>query len=402
MAKPQKNEFSPFIPLQPDLNLDLIREEISRHNKISDAKLGVVALPEYHRYSLTRNGVVVQSALTADDIRKAICLLTNIAEMDNRGKSMPSSALESLSYEEKIKVYSSIEHARRMELLYDNLMLLGKNSSLNLTHKDVMNLLMDEDFVDSCISYFDEGDSRAQEIFNLNLRDFLKTSLDQDFCHLLPRSTEITLKLPPEQIALFNDILRLDSDKLYEKYGAFGDDKELLFEFSSKIFAVVTVVLPESTPAGSHGMLKIGLFDNVNNSNFFTTVSNADSICGSFKIKGRDGIEYTMTIEEDEKQRRVGNEFIYTANTTDMEYTQYNGQVCTVLRELSPNKECEPLCGGLMYEVKFQNGAIENVFDEELSGPIETLDKAQPLDKMLEGAKTEPARTKQAQHDQTR
>ncbi len=63
-------------------------------------------------------------------------------------------------------------------------------------------------------------------------------------------------------------------------------------------------------------------------------------------------------------QIKNGSKYIF--NTTDTELTKYNGEKIEVIRPLT-NKECDIADVGNMYKVKFADGYVRDVYEDELS-----------------------------------
>ena len=93
----------------------------------------------------------------------------------------------------------------------------------------------------------------------------------------------------------------------------------------------------------------------------------------------------TLVLSEDEKLRRIGNQFVFKATSEEERYTQHNGELCTIKRALTP-KECDILCTGLMWEAEFPNGDSIHVFDEELRLPEHTKSHKPPLAEQITNA----------------
>lgn len=63
---------------------------------------------------------------------------------------------------------------------------------------------------------------------------------------------------------------------------------------------------------------------------------------------------------------KIENGKKYIFNTTDTEFTKYNGTEVEVIRPLT-DKECDIADIGNMYKIKFDDGYVGNAFEDELS-----------------------------------
>ena len=99
----------------------------------------------------------------------------------------------------------------------------------------------------------------------------------------------------------------------------------------------------------------------------------------------------TLSLQEDESLRRLGNRFTYRPNTEDERYQEHAGDVCTIIRALTPD-EADILITGLMWEAEFPNSAnpeephILHVFDGELELPEPVQSRKPPLAQQITDA----------------
>ena len=101
----------------------------------------------------------------------------------------------------------------------------------------------------------------------------------------------------------------------------------------------------------------------------------------------------TLTIQEDEKLRRVGNRFQFRTDVQEDLYAEHNGEICTVKRGLTP-KENDILINGLMWEAEFPNGDKLHVFDYELE-PIPVPERKPALSDLVSDAQNRTAQKSQ-------
>lgn len=64
--------------------------------------------------------------------------------------------------------------------------------------------------------------------------------------------------------------------------------------------------------------------------------------------------------------KKSGSEWVF--KTTDSDLTRYNNTTVVVIRPLTKD-ECDIEEAGVMYKVRFFNGLIRDVFDDELLTP---------------------------------
>lgn len=116
-----------------------------------------------------------------------------------------------------------------------------------------------------------------------------------------------------------------------------------------------------------------------------------DTLDGSYTFTAHDGTAFTLTVEKDPEQQRVGRTFTFQTDATDLPKTAsyFNGKTCTVLEQVEPKLHYEPLAiGEMMWRVKFPDGEILSVFDDEL----QPIPRKKDLTTQIQGAegKREP------------
>lgn len=103
------------------------------------------------------------------------------------------------------------------------------------------------------------------------------------------------------------------------------------------------------------------------------------------------GTAFTLTVEKDPEQQREGRTFTFQTDATDLPKTAnyFNGKTCTVLEQVEPKLDYEPLAiGEMMWRVKFSDGATLDVYDHEL----QPIPRKKDLTTQIQGAegKREP------------
>lgn len=122
-----------------------------------------------------------------------------------------------------------------------------------------------------------------------------------------------------------------------------------------------------------------------------------DTLDGSYTFTAHDGTAFTLTIEKDPEQQRVGRTFTFQTDATDLPKTAsyFNGKTCTVLEQVEPKLHYEPLAiGEMMWRVKFPDGETLSVFDDELQ-PIPRKKDLTTQIQSAEGKRELPAPTQE-------
>lgn len=175
--------------------------------------------------------------------------------------------------------------------------------------------------------------------------------------------TEGVLKLPPEKVDLLNYCLTHNMKEIADQYGAIGDDPQVWFDFTPDIEAILTVKILEG-----RSQLQLDL---MYNGKPYTEpmLMQRDTLDGSYTFTAHDGGTFTLTVEKNPEQQRVGRTFTFNTDATDLPKTAsyFNGKTCTVLEQVEPKLQYEPLAiGEMMWRVKFPAGEILSAFDHEL------------------------------------
>ena len=178
-----------------------------------------------------------------------------------------------------------------------------------------------------------------------------------------PLITEGVLKLPPEKVDLLNYCLTHDMTDITDQYGAIGDDPQVWFDFTPDIEAILTVLILEGRSQLQLELMQKGepYADPI--------LMQKDTLDGSYTITAKDGTVFTLSVEQDPEQQREGHSFTFHTDATDLPKTAayFNGKTCTVLEQVEPKLEYEPLAiGEMMWRVKFPDGEILSVYDGEL------------------------------------
>lgn len=178
-----------------------------------------------------------------------------------------------------------------------------------------------------------------------------------------PLVTEGVLKLPPEKVDMLNYCLTHNMVEISDQYGAIGDDPQVWFDFTPDIEAILTVLILEGRSQLQLELMQKGepYADPI--------LMQKDTLDGSYTINAKDGTVFTLSVEQDPEQQREGHSFTFHTDATDLPKTAayFNGKTCTVLEQVEPKLEYEPLAiGEMMWRVKFPDGEILSVYDDEL------------------------------------
>lgn len=178
-----------------------------------------------------------------------------------------------------------------------------------------------------------------------------------------PLVTEGILKLPPEKVDLLNFCLTHNMKEIADQYGAIGNDPQVWFDFTPDIEAILTVLILEGRSQLQLELMYKG------QPYAEPMLMQRDTLAGSYTFTTHDGVTFTLTVEKDLEQQRVGRTFTFNTDATDLPKTAsyFNGKTCTVLEQVEPKLQYEPLAiGEMMWRVKFPTGEILSAFDDEL------------------------------------
>lgn len=200
-----------------------------------------------------------------------------------------------------------------------------------------------------------------------------------------PLITEGVLKLPPEKVDMLNYCLTHNMNEIADQYGAIGDDPQVWFDFTKDIEAILTVLILEG-----RSQLQLELMHK-GESYAEPMLMQRDTLDGSYTFNAKDGTAFTLTVEKDPEQQRVGRTFTFQTDATNLPKTanHFNGKTCTVLEQVEPKLHYEPLAiGEMMWRVKFSDGATLDVYDHEL----QPIPRKKDLTTQIQGAegKREP------------
>lgn len=200
-----------------------------------------------------------------------------------------------------------------------------------------------------------------------------------------PLVTEGVLKLPPEKVDMLNYCLTHDMTDIADQYGAIGDDPQVWFDFTKDIEAILTVKILEGRSQLQLELMYKG------EPYAEPMLMQRDTLDGSYTFTAHDGTAFTLTVEKDPEQQRVGRTFTFQTDATDLPKTanHFNGKTCTVLEQVEPKLHYEPLAiGEMMWRVKFPDGETLSVFDDEL----QPIPRKKDLTTQIQGAegKREP------------
>lgn len=194
-----------------------------------------------------------------------------------------------------------------------------------------------------------------------------------------PLITEGVLKLPPEKVDMLNYCLTHNMNEIADQYGAIGDDPQVWFDFTKDIEAILTVLILEG-----RSQLQLELMHK-GESYAEPMLMQRDTLDGSYTFNAKDGTAFTLTVEKDPEQERVGRTFTFQTDATDLPKTAnyLNGKTCTVLEQVEPKLHYEPLSiGEMMWRVQFSDGIILDVFDHEL----QPIPRKKDLTAQIQGA----------------
>ena len=194
-----------------------------------------------------------------------------------------------------------------------------------------------------------------------------------------PLITEGVLKLPPEKVDMLNYCLTHDMTDIADQYGAIGDDPQVWFDFTKDIEAILTVKILDG-----RSQLRLDLLHN-GKPYAEPMLMQRDTLDGSYTFAAKDGTAFTLTVEKDPEQQRVGRTFTFHTDATDLPKTAnyFNGKSCTVLEQVEPKLHYEPLSiGEMMWRVQFSDGIILDVFDHEL----QPIPRKKDLTAQIQGA----------------
>lgn len=178
-----------------------------------------------------------------------------------------------------------------------------------------------------------------------------------------PLVTEGVLKLPPEKVDMLNYCLTHNMNEIADQFGAIGDDPQVWFDFTPDIEAILTVLILEG-----RSQLQLELMHK-GEPYAEPMLMQRDTLDGSYTFTAHDGVTFTLTVEKDPEQQRLGRTFTFHTDDPSMKKTAqiFNGKTCTVLEQVDPKLHYEPLSiGEMMWRVRFSDGPILDVYDHEL------------------------------------
>lgn len=176
-----------------------------------------------------------------------------------------------------------------------------------------------------------------------------------------PLVTEGVLKLPPEKVDMLNYCLTHNMKKIADQYGAIGDDPQVWFDFTKDIEAVLTVKILEG-----RSQLQLDLMHN-DKPYAEPMIMQRDTLDGSYTFNAKDGTTFTLNIEKDPEQQRVGHSFLFQTNDSDIDLLRFNGLTCIILEQVEPKLKYEPLAiGEMMWRIRFPDGQMRDAYDSEL------------------------------------
>ena len=178
-----------------------------------------------------------------------------------------------------------------------------------------------------------------------------------------PLVSEGVLTLPPEKVDMLNYCLTHNMNEIADQFGAIGDDPQVWFDFTPDIEAILTVLILEG-----RSQLQLELMHK-GEPYAEPMLMQRDTLDGSYTFTAHDGVTFTLTVEKDPEQQRVGRTFTFHTDDPSMKKTAqiFNGKTCTVLEQVDPKLHYEPLSiGEMMWRVRFSDGPILDVYDHEL------------------------------------
>lgn len=194
-----------------------------------------------------------------------------------------------------------------------------------------------------------------------------------------PLVTEGVLKLPPEKVDMLNYCLTHNMVEIADQYGAIGDNPQVWFDFTPDIEVILTVLILEGRSQLQLELMYKG------EPYAEPMLMQRDTLDGSYTFTAHDGTAFTLTVEKDPEQQRVGRTFTFQTDATDLPKTAnyFNGKTCTVLEQVEPKLHYEPLAiGEMMWRVKFSDGETLSVFDSEL----QPIPRKKDLTTQIQGA----------------
>lgn len=127
-----------------------------------------------------------------------------------------------------------------------------------------------------------------------------------------PLVTEGVLKLPPEKVDMLNYCLTHNMVEIADQYGAIGDDPQVWFDFTKDIEAILTVLILEGRSQLQLELMYKG------EPYAEPILMQRDTLDGSYTFTAHDGTAFTLTVEKDPEQQRVGRTFTFQTDATDL------------------------------------------------------------------------------------
>lgn len=246
-------------------------------------------------------------------------------------------------------------------------------------------LLNDKDFMEPAIHrYFDIDHSAEYEALKETIEDLME-QYPQHKKNLYFEVTEAVVKLFPEQKALINDLLSKTVDEIKDSYGPIGDNIEFKFDFGPHISGSFEIMFPDTLLEGNQKPYIEATLRYDEHVVKKYEIGHDGDFSGSLSEFEYAGQTFTVTFEEDESLKRVGNQFVFCPNSEDERYCQHDGEICTILEALS-NTECDMLLTGFMWKAQFPNGDVLHVFEDELSLPPEKQKEKESLSDKIQSA----------------
>ena len=269
-------------------------------------------------------------------------------------------------------------------------------------------LMADPDFVKQAMRLYDNLDHGYE---NEALRESLANLLDDFPQHkagfvvpgldLLEDEIRAEIKISPEEADFWKTLMHLSSAQIPEVFNCpWGDN----VEFMAKAEHGLTVTLeigPVVDPKDSNKLsetdppeVTVKIFTEDHETVCEVKYSARElerKLTGDYQIMigSNNATCFTLSMEEDESLRRVGNQFVFRFDGQDQRYAKHNGETCTVQRMLT-SEENDILINGLMWVAKFSDGDLLHVFDYELE-QLPTPERKTPLNEQVKAAEDRQA-----------
>ena len=258
---------------------------------------------------------------------------------------------------------------------------------------DLEALLEDPDFMSRAMFHYDRLDHGYE---NEALRDEIAGILGDFPQHMLPNNIaqDGKIQISPELNALITDLLTMPTAKIPEKYGPLGDNASFELYYSGGRTPIIDLIpdtdlLDPNKLSDTHPHYASLKVVDASGETIHTEVIWGKDLTNPQSpkehiIEFKDA-KITLTLQEDESLRRVGNTFEYVSNSTDERYASHDGDFCKIQRALTA-QECDILCTGFMWVAEFSNGDVLHVFDDELYDPTPQKILKTPLSQQIQKA----------------